>query len=109
MADHLEAGSQGEAMAVTYLRELGYKILFQNWRYKHLEVDIIAKDGDILTFVEVKSRQSKAFGLPHEFVDWHKQKNLIRAAEAFIAIKAYEGEIRFDIVSVFLATKEIEL
>lgn len=109
MAKHLEAGSLGEEIAVRYLRELGYKILFTNWRFKHLEVDIIAKDGDILAFVEVKSRKSKAFGLPHEFVDWHKQKNLIRAAEAFIAMKSYEGEIRFDIVSVFLTTSEVEL
>ncbi|HMR18556.1 MAG TPA: YraN family protein, partial [Sphingobacterium sp.] len=104
-----EAGIRGEAWAVAYLREQGYEILYQNWRYKHLEVDIIAKDRGILVFIEVKSRKSNAFGLPHEFVDLRKQQNLIKAANAFLGSNAYFGEIRFDIVSVFLKSKEIQL
>jgi putative endonuclease len=109
VAKHLEDGSNGERLAIDHLRNLGYQILHQNWRYRHLEVDAIAKDGDTLVFVEVKSRRSKAFGLPHEFVDWQKQKNLIQAAEAFLAKSTHLGEIRFDIVSVFLTTREIEV
>lgn len=109
MAEHLDAGSRGEEWAVAHLREMGYEILFQNWRHKHWEVDIIAKDGDVLVFIEVKSRKSTAFGLPYEFVDRRKQQNLIKAADAFLESNSYFGDIRFDIVSVFLISKKIEL
>lgn len=109
MAEHLDAGVRGEEWAAAYLRGLGYHILFQNWRYRRLEVDIIAKDGDVLVFVEVKSRKSTAFGLPYEFVDRRKQRNLIRAADAFLRSNSYFGDIRFDIVSVFLMSKKVEL
>lgn len=109
MAKHLETGSEGEKWALDHLRQLGYEILHQNWRYRHLEVDLIAMDQGILAFIEVKTRKSKAFGLPHEFVDWQKQKNLIAAAEAYLERNAYIGEIRFDIVSVFSTTKEVQV
>lgn len=109
MAKHLEIGSEGEQLAMQYLRKLGYEILQKNWRYRHLELDLIAMDQDILVFIEVKTRQSKAFGLPHEFVDWQKQKNLITAAEAYIERNAYIGEIRFDIVSVLATTREVDV
>lgn len=92
-----------------HLQKLGYIILHQNWRFRRLEVDLIARDKDVLVFVEVKTRSSTAFGLPHEFVDRKKQKNLIAAAGAYLQCNAYIGEIRFDIVSVFSATKEIEV
>ncbi|NGF55507.1 YraN family protein [Parapedobacter sp. SGR-10] len=109
MAKHLESGSFGEALAVQYLKRLGYEILFQNWRFKRLEIDIIAKERGILVFVEVKSRKSDHYGLPYEFVDHAKEQRLIRAAEAFLADYSYEGDIRFDIVSVYLSTQKVEL
>lgn len=101
MAKHLEFGKQGEQDAAAFLRTQGYQILKTNWRYKHWEVDIIAKDGDILTFVEVKSRSSIQHGEPFQFVDYKKQKNLIKAAEVFLRIIRYQGDIRFDIVSIY--------
>ncbi len=109
MAKHLEAGSLGETLAAQYLKEKGYEILFQNWRYKHLEVDIIAKERGILVFVEVKSRRNERYGTPDEFVDQHKQTCLIRAADVFLAGSSYAGDIRFDIVSVYLSSGKIEL
>ncbi|GGH20858.1 YraN family protein [Sphingobacterium alkalisoli] len=109
MAKHLEAGIWGEQQAVRYLQECGYDIISINWRHKHLEVDVIAKDGDILVFVEVKSRNDSRFGEPKEFVDHRKRRNLIRLADAYISYTKYEGEIRFDIVSVFLKENKIEL
>ncbi len=109
MAKHLESGSFGESLAVQHLKTLGYEILFQNWRFKRLEIDIIAKEKDILIFVEVKSRRSDHYGLPHEFVDYAKQQRLIRAAESFLMDYSHNGDIRFDIVSVYLSTQRVEL
>lgn len=109
MARHLESGKFGENFAVEYLKNSGYEILAVNWRYKYWEVDIIAKDLDVLIFVEVKSRKSSAFGAPSDFVDDKKQKNLLKAAEEYLALNNYIGEIRFDIVSVYLDSNKIEL
>jgi putative endonuclease len=109
MAKHLDAGIWGEQQAVRYLLEYGYEIVCVNWRYRHLEVDVIAKDNGVLVFVEVKSRTDSRFGDPKEFVDHKKKRNLIRLADAYISYTKYEGEIRFDIVSVFLTQNKIEL
>ena len=98
--DAHEIGRQGEAAAVRFLEERGYRIRHRNWRHKHLEVDIIADDGDILVFVEVKTRTGTAYGMPYEFVDYAKQGKLVRAANRYIAATRYGGEIRFDVVSV---------
>jgi len=105
MAKHLEDGKRGEAMAADFLRNQGYMIVTTNWRDKYCEIDIIAKDGDTLVFVEVKARTSTLFGEPDTFVDLRKQQLLIRAADAYLYVSGHEGEIRFDIVSVYLGQK----
>lgn len=104
-----EYGSFGEQLATDFLLGEGYKLLFRNWRFKYWELDIIAMDNATLVFVEVKSRTNLNFGKPEQFVDWKKQKNMIRAAESYIRQYRYEGEIRFDVVSVYLETKNVEL
>lgn len=109
MSMQRDAGNRGEGLASNYLIGAGYKILTNNWRYKYWEVDIIAMDGDALVFIEVKSRTNSNYGLPEDFVDVKKQNNLIQAADAYLAISGYQGEIRFDIVSVYLSTNKIEL
>lgn len=109
MAEHILSGRYGERLAVHFIRSKGYKILVTNWRYRRLEADVIAMDGDTLVFIEVKSRTGTDYGEPIDFVDWKKQRNLITLAEAYIKIKGFHGEIRFDVVSVYLKTKEVEL
>lgn len=109
MTKQRDFGNYGEQLASIYLRNLGYTMVAVNWRYKYWEVDIIAKDGDTLVFVEVKSRTKANYGQPEDFVDLKKQRNLIQAADAYIDLSSYEGEIRFDIVSVYLETKKVEL
>ena len=109
MAQHLESGKYGEQRAVAYLQSLGYQIIAINWRYKYWEVDIVAKDADILCFVEVKTRKNTLYGEAADFVDVKKQKNLIQAADAYLELTQYQGEIRFDIVSVYSISKEIQL
>lgn len=109
MAKHLDSGKLGEQLAADFLKEEGYSIVAINWRFKYWEVDIIAEEGEILCFVEVKSRSKSNFGEPVDFVDIKKQKNLIQAAEAYLEATDHDGEIRFDIVSVYLEENKVEL
>lgn len=68
MADHNELGKLGEELAVEFLQKEGYEILEANWVFQKAELDIIARKGEILAAVEVKTRSSLEFGLPQEFV-----------------------------------------
>ena len=95
-----QTGRKGESVALLYLEQQGYKVIRVNWRYKHLEIDIVARDGDYLVFVEVKTRKDASFGMPYEAVDLVKQRRLVRAAERYLAVHPHMGDIRFDIVSV---------
>lgn len=102
MAQIHETGKQGEAIAVSFLQDVGCKILATNWRYKQYELDIVAQQKDILLIVEVKTRESNIFGEPESFVTKTKQKQLIKAAAAFIEQNNIDLEVRFDIVSVIM-------
>jgi len=100
MHGNQRAGRNGEDVAVELLKQQGYEVVCLNWRYKHLEIDIVARDGNQLVFVEVKTRSSSTFGMPYEAVDWVKQGRLTRAADRYITAHRYAGEIRFDVVSI---------
>jgi len=102
MAKHNETGKAGELAARRFLENKGYDILETNWRFHRAEVDLIAKDGKILVFVEVKTRSSDAFGKPEAFVDARKQRFLAEAASAYMELTGHDWEIRFDIVSVLV-------
>ncbi|MCL7988684.1 YraN family protein [Sphingobacterium sp. lm-10] len=108
MTEKKDKGDFGEQRAQAYLRSCGYKILTVNWRHKHVEADIIMKDGDILVFVEVKTRSSLRYGYPEESVNYAKQKNMVRLANVYLAKYGHEGEVRFDIVSV-LSQEEVKI
>ena len=95
-----EKGRIGEEMALVFLRKKGFKILATNWRFRHLELDIIAKDGDMLVFVEVKMRSTALFGPPEDALSSQKVRHLLNAAEAYIFEKDYQGDSRFDVVSI---------
>ncbi|MCB0397726.1 MAG: YraN family protein [Flavobacteriales bacterium] len=100
MADHNELGKQGESMALEYLRQKGYDILECNWVHGREEVDIIARTKEFLVIVEVKARQTNAFGEPEAFVTRKKQKHLVSAADAYVQENDLDCETRFDIISV---------
>jgi len=94
-------GSTGEVIAEKFLMNNGYRILEKNFYYQHGEVDIIAKDGETLVFVEVKTRRSGRFGAPEEAVTPKKQEILRRTAEGYVILKNLNNvECRFDVVSV---------
>lgn len=102
MAEHNDTGKAGEIAAVEFLRENGYRILATNWRYLHLEADIIAECGDLLIVAEVKTRKTSQFGEPEVFVNRQKQANLVKAADAYIRRYQLEHEVRFDILAVLI-------
>ena len=97
-------GQLGEDIACRFLMESGHTILERNWRSGHLEVDIISFDVDGIHFVEVKARRENIQAPPQENVRWQKQKNIAKAAQAFL--RSGKGhpygshECFFDIVAV---------
>jgi len=100
MALHNEIGKIGEEIALKFLKKAEYEVLELNWRFRKLEIDIIAKDGNVLVVIEVKTRKSDVFGTPDVFVDRKKQRFLIKAINEYVNQKQLENEIRFDIVSI---------
>ena len=108
MSKTIETGKQGEDQATSFLQNRGYEILARNWRYKHLEIDIIARDTNELVIIEVKSRSTDRYGSPEHFVTKEKQRKLIKAAHAYITEKELEMEVRFDIVSITRAGNKTE-
>src|SRR5688572_21945204 len=100
MSDKIKIGARGESIASDFLQNKGYQILVRNYRYKHAEIDLIVKKGAFIVFVEVKTRSYSFFGEPEAFVDSKKAATVIHAAEQYTYENKYEGNIRFDIVSV---------
>jgi putative endonuclease len=99
--DKKAIGMNGEQAAAAFLKNKGYKIIQPNYRVAGAEVDLVASTGDILCFVEVKTRKTCDFGTPEAFVTRPKQLKIIRAARFFRARKPYRDfRVRFDVVSV---------
>ena len=100
MAEHNELGKEGETIAVDYLQKNGYEILEQNFVFEKAEIDIIARKGDWLIVVEVKTRTSTDYGNPEDFVDKKKIKLLVKAIDEYVQQSDLDLDIRFDIVSL---------
>ncbi|WP_287826853.1 YraN family protein [Bacteroides sp.] len=109
MAKHNDLGKNGENTALSYLQEQGYSIIETNWRYKHLEIDIIAKLKDILCFIEVKTRKNNYFGEPCLALTKAKQKNILNAANQYIQEHNIDNPIRFDLISIIANSKKVEV
>jgi len=93
-------GVAAEDRACRYLREHGYRVIARNWRCRLGEIDIVARDCDVLAFVEVKARSGDGFGGPEGAVGRAKQRRLIRTALAFLQTTDCELPARFDVVAV---------
>ncbi|MDO9152479.1 MAG: YraN family protein [Paludibacter sp.] len=100
MADHNDLGNEGELRAQAYLREKGYKILKTNWVSGKLELDIVAEKDNILVIVEVKTRSTDTFEHPEEAITLKKIRNLVNAAHDYIFKFDWQGDTRFDVISV---------
>lgn len=101
-AAHLKTGRRGEKQAETFLKRKGFNLLGRRVRVgTHDEIDLIAREGDTMVFVEVKTRRSEAFGRPAAAVTREKRRRLSRAAVTFLKKrKLRPSYIRFDVVEV---------
>ena len=94
-------GRWGEVLAAEELRRQGCAILEAGWRCRFGEIDLIARDGPCLCFVEVKLRRTDAYGRAGEFVDRRKQEKLRTSAQLYLAEHSTALQPRFDVVEVF--------
>jgi putative endonuclease len=103
-------GRYGENLAARHLVDAGFSLLARNWRCREGEIDIVARDGDVLVVCEVKTRRDVAFGTPLDAVTPAKAARLRRLAARWLAAtreaRAVDGggfaDIRFDVVAVLL-------
>lgn len=109
MSEHYDLGRQGEDEAVQYLENKGYYIMHRNWRSGKRELDIVARDGNEVAFVEVKTRRNTNFGRPEEAVDNRKIRRIVASADAYVRKYAVDLPIRFDIITVVGAEPPFEI
>ena len=101
-------GQQGETCAVEFLTRNGYRILNRNLRTKFGEIDVVASDGNVLCFVEVKTRSTCTFGLPEEWILPEKQRRLGRLAQWYLQYyRVRDVPVRFDVVSILLGSNSV--
>jgi putative endonuclease len=93
-------GNESEEIACRFLKEQGYRVVARNWRCRLGELDIVARDGDVLAFVEVKARSGDGFDGPEAAVGPAKQRRIIRAASLFLQVTRCELPARFDVVAI---------
>ena len=94
-------GDAGEDAAALFLQQAGFRVLARNWRQGRLELDIVCREGDVLVFVEVKTRAAGGMLLPGEAVTPRKRATLFRAARAWLAAHDdWDAPCRFDVVCV---------
>ncbi len=100
-------GKLGEELAAEYLRNKGYQIIFRNFYSKYGELDIVAKNNNLLIFVEVKTRTQEYFGTPAEAVDVRKRRHMKYAANYFIQRFGFQNiDLRFDVIEIQLSHLE---
>lgn len=103
-------GQIGEKTAADFLRRQGYTLLEQNYRTPAAEIDIIAREGDCICFVEVKTRTSLKKGLPRESVHRPKQQKIISGATFYLKEKKISNQrLRFDVVDIILTRETPEI
>ncbi len=96
-----EIGDFGENHAVRFLKKKNYKIVKRNWRFKRCELDIIAVDGEVLVFIEVKTRSDSSFIRGYQAVDKRKRKLLAQACRAYLNHLSYRPYMyRVDIIDI---------
>jgi putative endonuclease len=94
-------GDVGEALAAAHLEKAGYRIVARNHRCRRGEADLVAEQGELLIFVEVRTRETAVFGAPEETVDYRKQQRVALAAQDFLM--RWRGPprgVRFDVIAV---------
>lgn len=96
-----ELGRWGEGIAAKHLRKKRYALVTTNYRCRFGEIDLIVENREFIVFVEVKLRKNANFAQAKEFVDYHKQERLKKAALVYLAQNETEKQPRFDVVEVY--------
>ena len=102
-----DVGTEAERRAERFLTEKGYVVLARNFRAKGGEIDLIARDRDVVCFVEVRSRASKTHGTAAETVGGIKQRRIILTAQLWLTKHRWTGGCRFDVVAIHGADIEL--
>ncbi len=100
--DHRQSlGKRGEQLACAELEKRGYVIVDRRFRTCRGELDIVARDGGVLVFVEVKARSGSNFGTPFESITWKKRQRLSQMAASYLFVRRLAGvACRFDVVAI---------
>ena len=93
-------GRLGERLAAEALTARGYTIVARNWRCQAGEIDLVARDGDCLVVVEVRTRRGEAYGTPEESVTPAKQAKLVELGQTYVQEQGWDGPWRIDVVAV---------
>lgn len=101
MINNKMLGASGEELACGFLADKGYTVLHRNFRCRTGEIDIVARDGDTIVFVEVKTRTSDKYGAPYEAVGRTKQNRIVRTALLYMQNnQLFDHMCRFDILEI---------
>jgi putative endonuclease len=95
-----ERGREAERQAAELLEDRGLRILERNWRCRFGEIDLVARDGSTLVFVEVRARTSRSFGGAAESIGFAKRRKLIATANLYLAARRLDAACRFDAVLI---------
>ena len=106
----ISVGKKGESLAAEFLRKNGYRIVENNFRNIYGEIDIIAIEGKTLVFIEVKTKTNSKFGPPKMAVDLRKQRQISKAALAYLTQKRMNNNpARFDVVGISMLENKTEI
>ncbi len=99
--ERLELGERGEALALEKVKQLGYRNIVKNYRCRLGEVDLVARDGDELVFIEIKTRKGRPLGFAKEAVTLRKQQQISKVALNYMKThNCCDVSARFDVVAV---------
>lgn len=101
---------KGEEIAAIFLKKKGYKIIASNFNGKGFEIDLVARKGDMIAFVEVKRRKSSDFMNPLSSIGKKRRKHIIKGAKFFLQSNDYCGryDVRFDVITIIGKEENIE-
>ena len=110
--ERLDLGKLGEELALKKIKRLGYKYIASNYRCPLGEIDLIARDGDCLVFIEIKTRKGRSMAYAKEAVDQRKKRQISKVALSYMkANKCIDTKARFDVIAVNIKgnQKDIEV
>lgn len=108
--ERLDLGNLGERLALQKIRRIGYKLIEKNYRCSLGEIDLIAKDGDSLVFIEIKTRKGSSTGFAKEAVTQRKIRQVSKAALTYLkANKCSDTKARFDVIAVNISGESTEI